>query len=67
MVKSPKKKLTKLFSYDHDPMITSGEMSSKSQFWKDGYCALHRKKMMGFDYCEEYLRSRSNKILLWQC
>ena len=25
------------------------------------------KKMMDFDYCEEYLRSISNKILLWQC
>ena len=24
-------------------------------------------KMMDFDYCEEYLRSISNKILLWQC
>ena len=23
-------------------------------------------KMMDFDYCEEYLRSISNKILLWQ-
>ena len=24
-------------------------------------------KFMDFDYCEEYLRSISNKILLWQC
>ena len=24
-------------------------------------------KMMDFGYCEEYLRSISNKILLWQC
>ena len=26
-----------------------------------------RKKMMDFDYCEEYSRSISNKVLLWQC
>ena len=26
-----------------------------------------KKKMMDFDYCEEYLTSISNKILLWQC
>ena len=25
------------------------------------------KNMMDFDYCEEYSRSISNKILLWQC
>ena len=24
-------------------------------------------KIMDFEYCEEYLRSTSNKILLWQC
>ena len=26
-----------------------------------------QEKMMGFDYCEEYLSSTSNKILLRQC
>ena len=26
-----------------------------------------KKKMMDFDYCEEYSRSISNKILSWQC
>ena len=26
-----------------------------------------KKKMMDFDYGEEYSRSISNKILLWQC
>ena len=26
-----------------------------------------QEKMMDFDYCEEYLRSISNKMLLWQC
>ena len=26
-----------------------------------------QEKMMGFDYCEEYLRSTSNKVLLRQC
>ena len=24
-------------------------------------------KIMDFDYCEEHLRTISNKILLWQC
>ena len=24
-------------------------------------------KIMDFEYCEEYLKSTSNKILLWQC
>ena len=26
-----------------------------------------KEEIMGFDYCGEYLRSKSNKILLWQC
>ena len=26
-----------------------------------------KKKNMAFDYCEEYLRSISNKTLLWKC
>ena len=26
-----------------------------------------KEEIMGFDYCGEYLRSISNKILLWQC
>ena len=25
------------------------------------------EKMVHFEYCEEYLRSTPNKILLWQC
>ena len=25
-----------------------------------------KKKMMAFDYCQEYLASISNKTLLWQ-
>ena len=26
-----------------------------------------QEKIMDFEYCEEYLRSILNKILLWQC
>ena len=29
--------------------------------------SLQKEKMVGFDYCEEYLTSISNKILLLQC
>ena len=41
-------------------------MSLKCEFRRDGYC-VQQEKMMDFDYCEEYFRSISNKILLWQC
>ena len=39
-------------------------MSPKREFQRDGYC-LQQEKMWDFDYCEEYLRSISNKILLF--
>ena len=39
-------------------------MSPKCKFQRDGYC-LQQEKMWDFDYCEEYLRSISNKILLF--
>ena len=28
---------------------------------------LQQEKMIDFDYCNDYLRSISSKILLWQC
>ena len=39
-------------------------MSPKCEFQRDGYC-LQQEKMWDLDYCEEYLRSISNKILLF--
>ena len=54
--------MSKLFFYDYDhydvvkchPNLNFEKMDTQ-------------KKMMGFDYCEEYLKSTYNKILLWQC
>ena len=60
MVKSHEKKMSKLFSYD-DVLKCRRNLNFEK---KD--IALTQEKMMGFDYCEEYLRSTSNKILLWQ-
>ena len=36
-------------------------------FKKMDTTASYTGKMIGFDYCEEYLRSISNEILLRQC
>ena len=33
----------------------------------DWIVILQQEKLMRFDYCEKYLRSISNKMLLWQC
>ena len=44
-----------------------GKMLSKCEFWRDQYCKCSTGKMQDFDYCEEYLKSISNKILLWWC
>ena len=38
-----------------------------SEILKRWILRLAQEKMMGFDYCEEYVRSTSNKILLRQC
>ena len=37
-----------------------GKMFPECEFSRDGYC----KRISYFDYCEEYLKSISNKILL---
>ena len=49
--------MSKLFSYDYDHHERYGETSLR--------CERSTDKMMDFDCCEEYLRSISNKILLW--
>ena len=62
-VKPHKKKCQIIFS---KLSLRYGEMSPKCGFWRDGYC-VQQEKMMDSNYCEEYLKSTSNKILLWQC
>ena len=61
MVKSHEKKMSKLFSYDGVVKCRRNLNFEKMD------AASHTGKMMAFDYCEEYLRSTSNKILLRQC
>ena len=59
MVKSNEKKMSKLFSYDYEHYnVVKRRRDLNFE---------RMEKMMGFDYCEEYLRSTSNKILLRQC
>ena len=59
MLKSHEKKISKLFSYDGVVNCRRNLNFEKMR--------LPQEKVMGFDYCEEYLRSTLNKILLWQC
>ena len=42
-----------------------GEMSPMCESWRNGYWVSSAGKNMNFEYCEEYLSSTSNKILLW--
>ena len=44
-----------------------GEMSPKCESWRNGYWVSSTWKHMDFEYYEEYLKSTSNKIVLWQC
>ena len=60
MLKSHEKKKSKLFSYDAVVKCRRNLNFEKMD------TALTTGKMMGFDYCEEYLRGTSSKILLWQ-
>ena len=53
-----------IISCDYDHYDVASEMSPKSEFW---ILRLTLQKMMGFYYCEEYLRSTSNKLLLQLC
>ena len=59
MIKSHEKRMSKLLSYD-------GVVKCRGNpnFEKMDAASYAKKKMMGFDYCEEYLRSTSKKILL---
>ena len=41
-----------------------GKMSLKLEFLEKWILSFHQEKTMDFEYCEEYLRSTSNKI--WQ-
>ena len=40
-----------------------------AEMWilKKSILSVQQEKIMDFEYCEGYLRSKSNKILLWQC
>ena len=44
-----------------------GEVSPKCKSRRNVYWVSSTGKNMDFEFCEEYLRSASNKILLWQC
>ena len=61
MVKSYEKKMSKLFSYVG--VVNVAEIWNLERW----ILRFTQEKMMGFDYCEEYLRITSNKILLRQC
>ena len=52
--KITRKEMSKLFSWDY---LNIRRIKKNDDEIK--------KKMMDFDYCEEYLTSISNKILLW--
>ena len=67
IVKSQGKKFKIIFLWLWS--LRYSKMSPKSEFWKGKWWILRltQEKMMGFDYCEEYLRSASNKMLLRQC
>ena len=56
MVKSYKYKMSKLFSCycDHYDMV---KCYQRNEFWRT--LIRRKEKLMGFDYCEEYLRSIS--------
>ena len=60
--------MSKLFSYDY---LTNSMLKCcrNVDFEETGKPRLQQQqqKMMEFDYREEYLRSISDKILLWQC
>ena len=58
--------MSKLFSYDYDHHDIA-KCHRNLNFEKMDTASYTGKKMMGFDYCEKYVRSTSNKILLRQC
>ena len=58
MIKSHEKRMSKLFSYD------SVVKCRRNLNFEKIDTGLTQKKIMEFDYCEEYLRGTSNKILL---
>ena len=57
--KITRKEISKLIRVTTSPFV---EMWLDEMLRKKGI----KKKMMDFDYCEEYLTNISNKILLWQ-
>ena len=56
--------MSKLFSYDCDHYDVASEMLPKSEFWKDGYCALPRKKWLLWGICKEYIKQNIIKAVL---
>ena len=49
--------------------ITTTTGWNVAEMWilKKWILSVQQEKAMDFEFCEEYLRSISNKILLWQC
>ena len=64
MVKSHEKKCQFFFRVNTSWLTTIWWNVAEMSILKDWYWAFNR--MTNFDYCDEYLRSISNKILLWQ-
>ena len=52
--------MSKLFSCDHGGFVNVNFEEIDTEQTLTG------KKMMVFDYCEKYLASISNKMILWQ-
>ena len=63
--KIKRKKMSKLFPCDDDhcDMVKC----RRNVNLKGLILSLQQEKMVNSDYCVEYLRSISNKILLWHC
>ena len=67
--KTKTKKQKKCKNYFPVTMITTKDMVKcrRNKIFEGMDTELSTGKMMDFDYCEEYSRSISSKILLWHC
>ena len=65
--KITQKGMSKLFSFDYDPYDMVKYCRNVNFKETDSEPEPSTEKVMDFDHCEEYLKSISNEILLWQC
>ena len=70
-ITSTKSNVENIFSKSNVENIftTTAALWNVTKLWilKKWILSGQQEKIMGFEYCEEYLRSILNKILLWQC